>query len=275
MKKIKSFLYNFSSLLTLLFANRFFYKFNKIILFQSLRHLGFLNDNYNNYEISGIFNNLKKFKNEIKHVIDIGGHHGDWSYKLLLFFNIKKLYIIEPNKISFQVLEKKFKNEKYNKLINIYNLFLDKEEKNITLYDTFNEGSTLSTRYKEVLEIKKIKNLKTSTIKSTSLDNLIKNEKISKIDLIKIDCEGNELNILSGSLFTLKNIEPKFILFENNYHSLLTGNSILKFKNILPNYKLYRLLPNAMIEIKSGIEIDSSINVLANYLAISDKFMHN
>ena len=274
MKKTKNYFYNFSSLLTLLFANKFFYKLNKIILFQTLRHLGFLNDNYYNYEISGIFNNLKKYRNNIEHVIDIGGHHGDWSYKLLSYFNIKNLYIIEPNKKSFKELEKKFNDKKYNKKVKIYNLFLDVVDKNITLYDTSEEGSTLSTRYKEVLEIKKIKNLKATKIKSTSLDNLIKNEKITKIDLIKIDCEGNEFNILNGSLLTIQNINPKFILFENNFHSLLTGSSILKYKNILTNYKLYRLLPNSMIEIKSGIEIDASINVLSNYLAISNKFMH-
>ena len=274
MKKAKNYLYNFSSLLTLLFANKFFYKINKIILFQTLRHLGFLNDSYYNYEISGIFNNLKKYKNNIKNVIDIGGHHGDWSFKLLSYFNIKNLYIIEPNKKSFKELEKKFNNIKYNKIVKIYNLFLDREDKNITLYDTSGEGSTLSTRYKEVLDIKKVKNLKTSIIKSTSLDSFIKNEKITEIDLIKIDCEGSEFNILSGSLFTIQNINPKFILFENNFHSLLTGSSVLKYKNILTNYRLYRLLPNSMIEIKSGIEIDSSINVLSNYLAISNKFMH-
>ena len=61
-KKTKNYFYNFSSLLTLLFANKFFYKLNKIILFQTLRHLGFLNDNYYNYEISGIFNNLKNLE---------------------------------------------------------------------------------------------------------------------------------------------------------------------------------------------------------------------
>ena len=40
-------------------------------------------------------------------VIDIGGHHGDWSNKLLSNFNIKNLYIIEPNKKSFKELKKK------------------------------------------------------------------------------------------------------------------------------------------------------------------------
>ena len=107
-------------------------------------------------------------------------------YKLLSNFNIKNLYIIEPNKKIFQRVRKKFNDKKYNKKVKIYNLFLDVVDKNITLYDTLEEGSTLSTRYKEVLEIKKIKNLKATKIKSTSLDNLIKNEKITKIDLIKL-----------------------------------------------------------------------------------------
>ena len=76
------------------------------------------------------------------------------------------------------------------------------------------------------------------------------------------------MNILKGSKITIEKIKPKFILFENNFHSLITGASIYQIKKILKNYKLYRLLPNDKIEIKSGVEIDSSINLFSNYLAI-------
>ncbi len=268
---MKNIFYKLSSFLTLLFANKYFYRINKVLLYQSLRHLGYLNDDDDNLIISGIFNNLSNFSNEVHYVLDIGGHHGKWSLNLLNKFNVSKIYIVEANKYSFKILKENIYKNNLSKKCIAYNKFLDKEKKKIFLYDTENLGSTISSKYKESLSVRNINNLKQISIETDTLDNLVNKENIKEIDLIKIDCEGNELNILEGGIQTLIKLKPKLLLFENNYHSLITGSSIYRIKKLLNNYKIYRLLPNSMIEIKTGIEIDSSINLFSNYLAILSK----
>ena len=60
------------------------------------------------------------------------------------------------------------------------------------------------------------------------LKDLIKEEKIEKIDLIKIDTEGFEFNTLIGMDGEIKKV--KFILFEHHYDNMIIKN--YKFKDI-------------------------------------------
>jgi len=46
----------------------------------------------------------------------------------------------------------------------------------------------------------------------TSIDKLVETEKISFIDIIKIDAEGAEYSVLKGSEKTLRKFRPKIIL---------------------------------------------------------------
>ena len=56
-------------------------------------------------------------------------------------------------------------------------------------------------------------------IKQTTLSDYIFEKKINKIDLLKIDTEGYEMNVLCG----LKNNFDKvsFIMFEHHYHDMI------------------------------------------------------
>ena len=51
-------------------------------------------------------------------------------------------------------------------------------------------------------------------VKLTTLDNFIRNNNIKKIDYLKIDVEGFELNVLKGAITTLTNIIPAIIQLE-------------------------------------------------------------
>ena len=68
-----------------------------------------------------------------------------------------------------------------------------------------------------------------------TLKKFIKEEKIEKIEFIKIDTEGFELNVLLGLEDDIKKI--KFILFEHHY-----DNMIIKKYNFSD---IHRLLDNS------------------------------
>ena len=68
-------------------------------------------------------------------------------------------------------------------------------------------------------------------IKFQSLDTLIFKKEFIKPNHIKIDVDGNELNILKGAKKLLKKKYLKSILIEINFKKNLIGNPIIKILN--------------------------------------------
>lgn len=53
-------------------------------------------------------------------------------------------------------------------------------------------------------------------VKLTSVDKFVSDEGISKVDILKIDTEGNDALVLLGSVRTLSILRPRYITFENH-----------------------------------------------------------
>ena len=134
-------------------------------------------------------------------VFDIGGYKGEFAEKI---FNKYKstIYIFEPVKSFFHVLENKFKD---NPKIKIFNFGLsDKSEKMII--NLSNDGSSVYGNGNE-----------TETIYLNSIVEFLKEKKINKINLLKINIEGGEFQMLPTLLDTpyINNIENLQIQFHN------------------------------------------------------------
>ena len=63
---------------------------------------------------------------------------------------------------------------------------------------------------------------------------------LKRIDFIKIDTEGYELEVLKGAQNTIKKFKPNFIQLEFNWHQLYKKNTLLMFQEILNNYHAYK-----------------------------------
>jgi len=73
---------------------------------------------------------------------------------------------------------------------------------------------------------------------ATKLDTYVKNEKLDRVDLIKLDIEGSELEALKGSTETIKNYLPKLQICL--YHKAEDLWEIPLFiKSIVPQYKMF------------------------------------
>lgn len=195
-----------------------------------------------------IINFLSK-DSDIQSMIDVGAHHGETIKLFLKYFKLNVIYSFEPSKKNFKVL--------YNQLN-----FLKKKNKQTKIY-IFNQGlgeknyetilnNTLESSSSTINEInkeskyykRKIKSLITTSdkyienfekIKVITLDNFFSNQKLKKIDLLKIDTEGYELNILKGIKNNTKNI--KYIYFEHHYDNMIKKNyTFSDIKELLNNY---------------------------------------
>ena len=184
----------------------------------------------------------EKISKDIDILIDVGAHHGDTINKFLKIFLIKKIYAFEPSKKNFEKLKKKTEDiEKHNSVkINIYPYGLGEKNDVMRLTEivdgvsnTFNNLNMNSKYLKKKKFITTLFGIKKfikgdELTKIIPLKDIIKEEKIEKIDLIKIDTEGFEYNTLLGMGREIKKV--KFILFEHHYDNMIIKN--YKFKDI-------------------------------------------
>jgi FkbM family methyltransferase len=217
-------------------------EFLDVILYRiNLQKIGFPIDMY--FSCAGIVSDFiikqyeyNKGKTIIKaekgdFVIDGGGCWGDTA---LYFANEVgadgKVYSFEFIPKNIGIFEK---NRELNKSLKerielIRNpLWIDSETK--LYYKDYGPGSNVSM---------KPFNDQDGECITASLDEMIVNGSIEKIDFIKMDIEGAELNALKGAAESIKKFKPKLAIAL--YHSMEEFHSIPHFiKELVPEYKLY------------------------------------
>lgn len=160
-------------------------------------------------------------------VIDAGGCWGDTA----LYFAAKgacKVYVFEFIPSNIEVMQKNFLlNSQFTNSINlIENAVWDKSGVELS-YNDKGPSSRVDKAgvYKD----------KTFTL---SIDDLVINQKISKVDFIKMDIEGAELQALKGAEQTIRKFKPKLAI--SVYHKpddLILIPSYIQ--SIHPNYEFY------------------------------------
>ena len=140
-------------------------------------------------------------------VIDVGANIG--YYTLLFAKKVGengKVYAFEPDPVSFTILEKNIKDNKFRN-IEAFNIALSDKRESLQL---FISAENLGDH--RLFDDHKVKRKKT-TVKANTLDLFFKGEKFkkNKISLIKIDTQGYEPFVIKGAQQLIKSQKP--ILF--------------------------------------------------------------
>ena len=260
MKKILLNLYVF------LFARKIFERPNQVLYRLSLAGLGVLN--YKTSKVSGEKVFLETYlKGKKGIVIDVGANQGDYCHEVLKANNEMTIYAFEPHPLTFKSLQAKTQKLKNVALIN---KGMSNENRLLNLYDyADNDGSEHASLFKEVIdEIHGSKSVSFHEVELVTLDKFIDESNINHIELLKIDTEGNELQVLRGGASSLRQRKIKAIHFEFNEMNVASRAFFRDFWNILGDYRLYRLLPNEMIEIKKYKPLWCEIYAYQNIVAI-------
>ncbi len=169
---------------------------------------------------------LKKFYRKLLSknptIIDVGANKGQTIVFFKKIFPRLKIFAFEPSE-TYKFLEKKYHDDKNIKLSNVaidkkkgkkkfyYHKFKSYNTSGLSGFYKINKDSKDHIRLKSSERNKILKEINFSySVNCMSLDDIFK-KKIN-IDLLKIDTQGNELNVLKGSKKLLKNI--KFIKLE-------------------------------------------------------------
>ena len=121
-------------------------------------------------------------------VIDIGAHIGYFTIFAAKNSYQGTIYSIEPYRESFETLKK---NLELNDLTNVkpFHAAISKATEQVTLY--INKNNQIGNSI-----FKTDETTESEKVDSFSLGDFVKNNKIEKIDFLKIDCEGAEFEIL-------------------------------------------------------------------------------
>lgn len=200
---------------------------------------------------------IKKICTNTTVMFDIGANVGYFSM-IAASSNTKNLVF------AFEPVKKNFDRARYNfdlnKLSNI-KIFKNVVSNNNDVVN-INIGNERNWGMSSVVQHDFLSGEK-EEVKSIVLDDFIKEQGVKKLDIVKIDVEGFELNVLKGMDNTIKELKPKILIeiLDKNLNS--NGNSAEDIYSLLWSYgyKSYRILNNQIEEIK----IPQSINGLVYF----------
>jgi len=240
--------------------------------FESLFHFSLRGMNYGNggdFEESGELNVFSyinnKFKNEKSLIIfDVGGNLGNYSKTLSLFFKTKAtIHSFEPSKKTFELFKNTTKG--FQNIIPNNFGFSDKESCQIIYSNGVASG--LASIYHRNLDHLGISMDMQEEIKLSTIDSYCRMNNIDRINFLKLDIEGHELNALNGAKEMIEGGKIDIIQFEFGGCNIDSGTYFQNFFYFLKDkYKIYRILKDGLFEIltyKETYEIFITINYLA------------
>ena len=193
-----------------------------------------------------IIKELKKLKldGSFKVILDVGAHEGESIEFFLKNLKVSHIYSFEPSEFTFKILLRNcenIKNKFKNTQICLENIAIGSLTKDVEL-NYLNETSSSTLRdlnikskyfkkkeqYFGKLLNKKIK------VKQVNFKEYLKKNNIIKIDLLKIDTEGYELEVLRGLKDYISKVS--IILFEHHYDNMIVKNyTFSDIHNLLKN----------------------------------------
>ena len=178
-------------------------------------------------------------------IFDVGANEGQSIEKYLKILNNPIIHSFEPIPSVFDIMEKKFHsnkkiylnncalgNKREEKTINI-----TKKTENSSFYNINLKTDWLKKRSKQYNTTQKGYLEKREIVPIITLDQYCKKHKINRIDLLKIDTQGYEIEVLSGAKNLIKEnkigIIVSEIMFDNVYDKHLSFSDIEK--KLLPH----------------------------------------
>lgn len=174
-----------------------------------------------------------------KLVFDVGAFEGDYTLRMNDNDHSLIIHAFEPNPNSFQSLKRNC--EKYAN-IKLVNSAMSNAGGEATLFINSEKGAINSLH-----QINKGKNAHLDKVKimCDTVDRYCGENNIKFIDMLKIDTEGNDLNVLRGSIEIVRREGVGLICFEFNLLATFSHVYFNDFHEFLSpyGYELYKIKP--------------------------------
>jgi len=214
----------------------------------------------NNYEKE--LSIIGDFTDKNKEAVDVGVYRGVYTYKLSKEF--KHVHAFEPNPLIYPFLEKNL--TKIVKNMTLKNLALSDSNGDVNLRIPSRSKSIFKTNYEEIYKLgcatihegNKIDNKNNFKVKKIKLDDLLEDKNIS---FVKIDVEGHEREVITGSKKIIKKNKPVLLVeIEERHNNFPILDTIEFVKNF--GYNSYFVADGNVKDVKKLKDINSENNFL-------------
>jgi len=197
-------------------------------------------------------------------ILDVGANVGRYSKALYSAFPKAQIVAFEPVPRTFEALRATLATT----TVKCCSIGLSDAEGDAIIYDYDQvDRSEHASLFPGVLkDLHRAETIKETNVPLITLDAYCCAESILAIDFLKIDTEGNELNVLKGSRAMIQKNAIRAIQFEFNEMNVFSRVFLKDFYDILRGYSFYRLLPRALLPLgrySSRNEIFAFQNILA------------
>lgn len=178
--------------------------------------------------------------------IDVGANRGEYSNEWLARTSAR-VVAIEPLPVEFRYLQKM--EQLHSQRFRALNVAASNNNGDTKIYFG-NANTQLATLNPEVNRLGYVGKTNTEelSVATRTLDDIMAEpslKDVTQIDMLKIDVEGHELEVLHGSVKTIKDLKPSAIQIEYNEHHMLRGHTLSMIHDALPGYHCFQLLPYA------------------------------
>lgn len=226
-------------------------------------------DIYKSGEV-GVLRRLFKNKKGDITVFDVGANVGDYTQAIISFSNQCNVFAFEPSKKTFQELENNIKAlANSSNAISLFNHALGEVEETRSLFSN-KDLSGLASMTKRRLDHFDINMQQEETIRTRKLDDVISENGIHFIDLLKIDVEGHELEVLKGGELAFKNGLIGAVQFEFGGCNIDTKTFFQDFHYFFKkyNFEIYLVHSRGLSKINNYQEILENF-ITTNFVAVA------
>lgn len=197
-------------------------------------------------------------------MLDVGAHHGDYCNLLARTFPQAAIHAFEPHPRTFASLEKEAVSA-----VRLHACALGATDGHAELFDRKGQdGSVHASLSKESLLTTYHSDVIVHQVRVITLDQFMDDQKIERVDFIKIDTEGYEMDVLNGASRALESGRLGVIQFEFNSMNVTRRLFLDQFIQRLPGHRLYRLLGDGMVALDKLKLVEREIFTFQNIVAI-------
>ncbi len=174
-------------------------------------------------------------------VVDIGANVGILTLEYARRLPKSRVYAIEPTRYAFSKLQRNVAlNPELAQRISIHQMFCTDRDNHATpsaVYSSWNVGDKAT---KEDHQVHGGHLKSTDGASSVTLDAFCRAQGLNRLDLIKIDTDGYEMDVLAGGVESLRRWRPIVVLETGQYLLEERGKTIADLLALLPDYVVLR-----------------------------------
>jgi len=193
---------------------------------------------------------------------DVGAHIGSYALILERSFENAALCCFEPNPRIFPKLKENIRGTHIKAFPSALGASVGKHTLFYSEEVTINDHSQLASANKDVFPLfYGVDTFETIECSADTVDNFCMKNNIDHIHFMKIDTEGNELDVIKGAGAMLAAGKIDVIQFEFNQTHILNRTFMRDFSDLLPEFDLFRICKKRLLY----LEPKSRYNELFTY----------